>query len=68
MPSFDASHFFSVAGDIGIPPKIVALPPKARARTVEETSLMETVDVSITDEGGVTVVRVPIGTDEYVLG
>ena len=56
--------------DIGIvvnPAKTVALPPKGHAPTAEEISLVESVDVSITGEGGATVVGVPIGTDEYVL-
>ena len=45
----------------------VALPPKGRAPTVEGISLLKIVDVRIAGEGGVTVVGVPIGTDEYVL-
>ena len=47
--------------------KTVALPPKGHAPTVEEISLLASVDVRIVDEGGVTVVGVPIGTDECVL-
>ena len=56
--------------DIGIvvnPAKTVALPPKGHAPTAEEISLLESVNVSITGEGGATVVGIPIGTDEYVL-
>ncbi|CAN0339095.1 unnamed protein product, partial [Laminaria digitata] len=56
--------------DIGIvinPAKTVALPPKGHAPTAEEISLLESVGVRIAGEGGVTVVGVPIGTDEYVL-
>ena len=56
--------------DIGIvvnAAKTVALPPKGHAPTAEEISLLESVDVSITGEGGATVVDVPIGTDKYVL-
>ena len=55
--------------DIGIvvnAAKTVALPPKGHASTAEDISLLETVDVRIADEGGVTVVGVPIGTEEYV--
>ena len=47
--------------------KTVALPPKGHAPTAEEISLLESVAVSITGEGGATVVGVPIGMDEYVL-
>ncbi|CAN0596235.1 unnamed protein product, partial [Laminaria digitata] len=52
--------------DIGIvvsPVKIVALPPKEHAPTVEKISLLESVDVRIADEGRVTVVSVPMGTE-----
>ncbi|CAN0521080.1 unnamed protein product, partial [Laminaria digitata] len=52
--------------DIGIvvsPAKIVALPPKGHAPTAEKISLLESVDVRIADEGRVTVVSVPIGTE-----
>ena len=45
----------------------VTLPPKGHAPAAEESSLLESVDVRIVGEGGVTVVGVPIGTDEYVL-
>ena len=54
-------------GTVVNPAKTVALPPKGHAPTAEEISLLENVDVSITGEGGATVVGVPIGTDEYVL-
>ena len=56
--------------DVGLvanPAKTVALQPKGPAPTAEEMSLLERVDVRIVGEGGVTVVGVPIGTDEYVL-
>ena len=56
--------------DIGIvvnPAKTVVLPPKGHAPMTGEISLLESVDVRIADEGGVTVVGAPIGTDEYVL-
>ncbi|CAN0489423.1 unnamed protein product, partial [Laminaria digitata] len=52
--------------DIGIavsPAKTVALPPKGHAPTAEKISLLESVDVRISDEGRVTVVSVPIGTE-----
>ena len=45
----------------------MALPPKGNAPTAEKTSLLESVDVHSADEGAVTVVGVPIGTDEYEL-
>ena len=35
---------------------------------MEEISLLESVEVRIADEGGVTVVGTPIGTEEYVRG
>ena len=46
--------------------KTVALPPKEHAPTAEDISLLEGVDVRIVGEGGVAVVDVPIGTDEFV--
>ena len=52
--------------DIGIvvnSAKTVALPPKGHAPTAEEISLLESVDVRIAGECGVTVVGVPTGTD-----
>ncbi|CAN0368478.1 unnamed protein product [Laminaria digitata] len=52
--------------DIGIvvsPAKTVALPPKGHAPMAEKISLLESVDVRIADEGRVTVVSVPIGTE-----
>ncbi|CAN0290043.1 unnamed protein product, partial [Laminaria digitata] len=57
--------------DIGIvvsPAKTVALPPKGHAPTAEKISLRESIDVRIAEEGRVTVVSVPIGTEEYVRG
>ena len=47
--------------------KTVALPPKGQAPTADKTSLRESLDVRIVDEGGLTMVGVPTGTDEYVL-
>ena len=47
--------------------KTVALPPKGRASTAEDNSLLGSVDVRIVGKGEVTMVCVPIGTDEYVL-
>ena len=49
------------------PAKTIALPPKGYTSTVEEISLLESIDVRIAGEGGPTVVGVPIGTVEYVL-
>ena len=49
------------------PAKTVALPPAGHAPTANEILLLESVDVRILGEGGVTVVGVPIGTDDYVL-
>ena len=57
--------------DIGIvvnAAKTVAPPPKGHAPTMEGISLLESVEVRIADEGGVTVVGVPIGTEVYVWG
>ena len=57
--------------DIGIvvnAAKTVALPPEEHAPTAEDISLDESVEVCIADEGGVTVVGVPIATEEYVRG
>ena len=48
--------------------KTVVLSPKGHAPTVEEISLLKRVQVRIADEGGGTVVGVPIGTEEYVRG
>ena len=56
--------------DVGIvanTSKTVALPPKGHAPMTEEISLLQSVDVRVAYEGGVTVVGVPIGNDEYVL-
>ena len=47
--------------------KTVALPPKGHAPTAEEISLLESVGVRIENEGGMTVVDIPIVTDEYLL-
>ena len=48
-----------------IPAKTVGLPPEEHTPTAEEISLLESVDVRIAGEGGVTVAGVPIGTDKY---
>ena len=56
--------------DIGIvvnTSKAVTLPPKGHAPTAEEISLLQSVDVRVAYEVGVTVVGVSIGHDEYVL-
>ena len=47
------------------PSKTVALPPKGHVPTPEHTALLEGIGVSIAERGGVKVVGVPIGTDEY---
>ena len=55
--------------NIGIainPSKTVALPPKGHVPTPEQIALLEGIGVSIAERGGVQVVGVPIGTDEYV--
>ena len=49
------------------PSKTVALPPKEHVPTLEEVALLEGVDVRIAERGGVKVVGVPIGTDEYAI-
>ena len=49
------------------PTKTVALPPKGYAPTVEDISILDSVDVRIADKGEVTVVGVPIDTDEYAV-
>ena len=57
--------------DIGIvvnAAKTAALLPKGHAPTAEEISLLESVEVRIADKGGVTVVGVPIGTEDYLRG
>ena len=46
--------------------KTTALRPKWHRSTAEETTLLAGTDVRIAEEGGVTVVAVPIGTEEYV--
>ena len=54
--------------NIGIainPSKTVALPPKGHVPTQEQIALHEGIGVSIAERGGVKVVGVPIGTDEY---
>ena len=47
--------------------KTVALPSKGYAPTAEEISLLQSIDVRVAYEGGVTAVVVPIGNDECVL-
>ena len=54
--------------NIGIainPSKTVALPPEGHVPTPEQIALLEGIGVSIAERGGVKVVGVPIGTDEY---
>ena len=56
--------------DIGIvinTSKTVALPEKSHAPTAEDISILKSVDVRVAYKGGVTVVGVPTGNDEYVL-
>ena len=50
------------------PPKQWHYHPKGHAPAMREISLLESVEVRIADEGGVTMVGVPIGTEEYVRG
>lgn len=45
------------------PAKIVVIPPEGCAPTAEEISLLESVDLRSAEEGGVPVLRVPIGTE-----
>ena len=49
------------------PSKTVALSPKGHEPSPEEIVLLESVDVRIAERGGVKVVGVPIGTDEYAI-
>ena len=44
----------------------MALPPKGHAPAVEETALLERIDIRIAEERGVKVVGIPIGTEEYL--
>ena len=56
--------------NIGIainPSKTVALPPKGHVPTLEQTALLEGIGVRIAERGGVKVVGVPVGTDEYAM-
>ena len=41
--------------------------PKGHVLTPEEISLLQGIDVRIAEQGGVKVVGVPIGTDEYAM-
>lgn len=47
------------------PTKTIALPPKAHFLKVEETTLLASFDVRISNEGRATTVGVPIGIDAY---
>ena len=49
------------------PGKTVALAPKGHVPTPEETSILAGVSVCIADEGGIKVVGVPVGTDEFAI-
>ena len=49
------------------PSKTVALLPKGHVLTLEKIALFEGVDVRIAEQGGVTVVGVPIGTDAHAM-
>ena len=54
--------------NIGIainPSKTVALPPKGHVLALEGIALLEGIGVRIAERGGVKVVGVPVGTDEY---
>ena len=46
----------------------VTLPPKGHAPMAKEISLLESVEARIADKGGVAVVGVPIGSEEYERG
>ena len=47
------------------PSKTVALPPKGHVPTPEQIALLEGSGVTIAERGGVKVVGVPVGTDDY---
>ena len=47
------------------PSKTIALPPTGHIPTPEQITLLEGIGVSIAERGGVKVVGVPVGTDEY---
>ena len=49
------------------PSNAVALPAKEHVPTLKENVLVEGVEVRIAERGGVKVVGVPIGTDEYAI-
>ena len=49
------------------PAKTVALAPKGHVSTPEETSRLAGVGVRIADEGGIKVVGVPVGSDEFAI-
>ena len=54
--------------NIGIdidPSKAVALPPKGQVSMPEKIALLEDIGVRIAERGGVQVVGVPVGTDEF---
>ena len=60
--------YHSLGLEIGIaanPTKIAGAPPQKRVRVVEDVSLR--VNVPVSEEGGVTLVGVPIGTDKHVV-
>lgn len=52
---------------VGKPANTLALSPQGNDPTAKSTCILECVVVRVTDYGGVTVVGVPIGTDQYVL-
>ena len=47
------------------PGKTVALAPKGHVPTREDISLLAGVGVRIADEGGIKVVGIPVGSDEF---
>ena len=48
------------------PSQTVTLPPKGHEPTPELIALLEGIGVRISERGGVKVVEVPVGTDEYL--
>lgn len=52
---------------VALPPRVV-LPPRAQAPIAEEISLLQSIDAHIAEEGGLTVVSIPIGTEERTVG
>ena len=59
-------ELISIGIDIN-PTKTVVLSPKGHVPTLQEIVLLEGVGVHVGERGGVKVVGVPIGTDEYAM-